>query len=77
MESYNFLLTDKIWNLYKTNGKLSPLSSFTIVNANDKFVQYNEAGDAYFKETLKKRNIKVENGLKLVEIKKENQTAVW
>ena len=69
MESYNFLLTDKIWNLYKTNGKLSPLSSFTIVNANDKFVQYNE--------TLKKRNIKVENGLKLVEIKKENQTAVW
>jgi len=53
------------------------LSSLTVVNANDRFVQYNDAGDNFFKETLKKRNIKVETGVKLVEINKDNQTAVW
>lgn len=29
------------------------------MNANERFVQYNDAGDNFFKEELKKRNIRV------------------
>jgi sulfide:quinone oxidoreductase len=43
------------------------------VNANDRFVQYNDAGDAFFKEELKKRGIKVEYGKKLVAVDKNTQ----
>lgn len=47
------------------------------MNANDKFVQYNESGDTFFKEELKRRNIRVEYGYKLVEVKKDQQIAVF
>lgn len=38
VECYNFFISQQIWSWYKSHGKLSPLNSFTIINANDKFV---------------------------------------
>ncbi|KAM3131529.1 hypothetical protein pb186bvf_016313 [Paramecium bursaria] len=77
VEAYNFFLTNKIWNQQISNGRQSPISDLTIINANDKFVQYSESGDYFFKEELKKRNIKVEYGLKLVGVNKETNTATF
>ncbi len=41
-------------------------SRFTIINANDSFVQNYERGDSFIKSELEKRKINVEYGLKLV-----------
>jgi len=38
IETYSFFISTEIWKWYKHHGKLSPINSFTIVNANDKFV---------------------------------------
>jgi sulfide:quinone oxidoreductase len=77
VEAYNFFLSHRVWQWHLAHGRQSPIRSFTIVNANDRFVQYNDAGDTFFKEQLKKRNIKVEYGLKLVEVVKDRQEAVF
>jgi hypothetical protein len=38
VETYNFFISHEIWKWYSFHGKLSPIHSFTIVNANDRFV---------------------------------------
>ncbi len=43
----------------------------------DRFVQHNDSGDNFFKDELKRRNVKVEYGLKLVEINKDLSEAVF
>jgi sulfide:quinone oxidoreductase len=35
--AYNFFISKEVFNWYSSHGKLSPLHSFTVVNANDKF----------------------------------------
>lgn len=44
----------------------------TIINANDKFVQFNDAADQFIKSELDKKGIKVELGKNLVEIDMKN-----
>ncbi|CAK61041.1 unnamed protein product (macronuclear) [Paramecium tetraurelia] len=77
VESYNFLLSQRIWEWQTANGRQSPIKKFTIIQPNERFVQYNDAGDSFFKEELKRRNINVEYGLKLVEVNKQYNTATF
>lgn len=35
--AYNFFLSKEIYNWYSSNGKLSPVHNFTVINANDRF----------------------------------------
>ena len=82
VEAYNFFLSQRVWEWQEAHGRLSPIRSFTVINANgninfittnlkDRFVQHNDSGDNFFKEELKRRNVKVEYGLKLVEVNKD------
>jgi hypothetical protein len=43
-----------IYNWHLSHGKMSPLSSFTVVNANDRFVQHLDSADTFIKQELKK-----------------------
>ncbi|CAK65264.1 unnamed protein product (macronuclear) [Paramecium tetraurelia] len=77
VESYNFLLSQRIWEWQTANGRQSPIKRLTIIQPNERFVQYNDAGDQFFKEEIKRRNINVEYGLKLVEVNKQQNTAIF
>jgi len=54
VENYNFFLTNMIYNWNLSHGKMSPLSSFTVINANDRFVQHLDSADRFIKDELKK-----------------------
>jgi len=77
IETYNFLISTEIWKWYRHHGKLSPKYSFTIVNANERFVQYLDSADTFIKDEIAKRGVKIEYGKNLVEIDKENFKAVF
>jgi hypothetical protein len=77
VENYNFFLSHRIWEWQQAHGRQSPIRSFTVINANEKFVQYNDSGDSFFKEELKRRNVRVEYGLKLSSIDKDTQKATF
>jgi sulfide:quinone oxidoreductase len=62
VETYNFFISTEIWRWYKANGKLNPKATFTVMNANDKFVQYNDSADSYIKEELERQGVKIEYG---------------
>lgn len=66
-----------LWNTHVATTKLSPKHRFTVVNANTRFVEHFEQGDVWFKEKLQKMKIPVEYETKLVEVDKENLTAVF
>lgn len=53
-----------------TIGGLSPKSSFTVVNANDKFIQFQPEADEFIKSELGKRGVRVLYNTKLNEINK-------
>lgn len=74
---YNFFISREIFNWYEHHGKLSPLNSFTVINANDRFSQYLDTADSFIKDELAKRKIKVEYGLKLTGLDKETQMATF
>lgn len=70
IENYNFFLSKAIWDRLASNGKLSwGNSRFTVINANNSFCPHFEKGDAFIKSELERKNINVEYGLKLVEVK--------
>lgn len=77
VETYNFFISDEIWKWYKNHGKLSPNHSITIVNANDKFVQFQDDVDKFIKDELARRGLNVEYGLNLVGVDKATQTATF
>jgi len=77
VESYNFLLSADIWKMFAKNGKLSPINSFTIVNANESFCQHSPSTDSFFKDACANNGIKIELGQNLTAINKENQTATF
>lgn len=75
IETYNFFVSQHIWSWFQSHGKLSPLNSFTVVNSNDRFAQFSDSTDAFIKEELTKRGVKVEYGLNLVEVDMKTYTA--
>lgn len=78
IENYNFLLAKALWDRSESTGRLSwGNSRFTIINANNSFCQFYERGDQFIKSECERRNINVEYGLRLVEVRKETQTAIF
>lgn len=45
IENFNFFVSDHVWKFMGKFGKVSPLSSFTVVNANDSFCHNNTSTD--------------------------------
>jgi sulfide:quinone oxidoreductase len=74
---FNFFLSAQIWKWYSLHGKLSPLSSFTIMNSNDSFCTYFDEADRFIKERAKEMGINVEYGWKLVEVNKQTNLATF
>lgn len=71
IENYNFFLAKDLWDRYHQNGMLNwGNSRFTIINANNSFCSQFEQADSFIKAELERRNINVEYGLKLVEVRK-------
>jgi thioredoxin reductase len=68
-------VSQHIWSWFQSHGKLSPLNSFTVVNSNDRFAQFSDSTDAFIKEELTKRGVKVEYGMNLVEVDMKTYTA--
>ena len=78
IEHYNFFLAKDLWDRYDSTGLISwRNSSFTVMNANNSFVEHFDEADAFIKTELEKRGINVEYGQKLVEVKKDTSTAVF
>jgi NADH dehydrogenase FAD-containing subunit len=75
--AFNFFLSNEIWKWYSSHGKLSPLHSFTVVNANDSFCHNFDEGDRYIKERAKNLGIRIEYGWKLVEVTKDKREAIF
>jgi len=73
----NFFLSSDIWRWYSTNGKLSPIHSLTVVNANDNFCAHFEEADKFIKENLKKHKINVEYGWNLKEVNMQENLATF
>ena len=71
IENYNFFAAKELWDRYDSCGMLSwDNSRFTIINANNTFSANYDGADAFIKSEIERRNINVEYGLKLVEVKK-------
>lgn len=49
IECFNFFTSCEVWDWYKRHGKLSPLNSFTIMNANDTFCHHSPSADSFIK----------------------------
>ena len=62
-----------IWFL----GKVSPLTNFTVVNANKSFCQYFDEASRFIEGAIRKNGTNVETGLKLVEIDKKTYKATF
>lgn len=78
VENYNFFLAKSYFDRAASTGLISWNSSrLTIINANDSFCPSYARGDSFIKSEIEKRNINVEYGLKLVEIKKDGKTAIF
>lgn len=71
--AYNFLAAADHWNLYKELGIVSPKSTFTVINANDTFAQFEPETDALFKTYCEKYGINVKFNTKLEEIDAGNR----
>jgi len=77
VNSFNFLTAAHVWKRYLAHGKLSPISKFTVVNANKTFCEYFDEADRFIKESIKKAGAEIELGTKLVEIDKKNFKATF
>lgn len=73
----NFFLSSEIWKWYSSHGKLSPVHSFTVINANDTFCTHLKEADTFIKENLKKHKIPVEYGWNLVEVDMKENLATF
>lgn len=72
------MLAKSLWDRGESFAKFTwDNSRLTVINANDSFCQFYERGDSFIKSELERKKINVEYGLKLVEIKKDTQTAVF
>jgi len=74
---FNFLTAAQVWKWYGANGKVSPLSKFTVVNANRSFCQYFDEASRFIEGAIRKGGIDIESDLKLVEIDKKNFKATF
>lgn len=67
--AYHFMQAQDYWNFYKRIGKISPSSRLIVVNANDRFTQFDADADAFIRETCEKNGIEVLYNTELTEVK--------
>lgn len=72
--AYHFLQAHQTWKDYKKIGHLHPNAEFKIINANDKFCQFEPETDEFFKKMCEKEGIEVLYNTELTEINKDNRT---
>lgn len=72
--AYHFFSAHSTWEFYKKIGKVHPNSTFTIINANDNFTQFEPDTDEFFRTQLEKKGINVMYNTELTEINKDNRT---
>lgn len=78
LEAYNFFMTKELWDRYDNHGKICWANSrFTVINANNSFCPHFSEADNFIKAELEKKGINIEYGLKLVEVNKDNNTAIF
>ena len=71
VENYNFLLSKAMWDRLANHARLSWANSrLTVINANDSFCKHYNQADTFIRSEMDKNKINVEQGLKLVEVKK-------
>jgi len=75
--SFNFFPAAEVWKWYRGSGKLSPLSNFTVTNANNTFCQYLDTADRFIQENLRKNGVDIKLNTKLVEINKQTNMATF
>lgn len=71
---YNFLQAKRSFDWYKSLGKVSPISSLTIVNGNDWFCKHDHLTDAFFKKQIEELGIDVLYNTTVSKVDKSNQT---
>ena len=72
IEDYNFFTSKSIWDLHHNTGKFTfgAYTSFTIINANDSFCKHATRVNEFIIKKCQESNIKIENNLRLVEVRK-------
>lgn len=64
-------MTKDLWDRQDAHARLCLANSrFTVINANNSFIEHFNGGDSFIKSEIERRGINVEYGLKLVEVKK-------
>ena len=65
INAYNFLAAADLWSNYKKLGIITPNSTFTVINANDRFCEFEPETDQMFKDQCEKMGINVVYNTKL------------
>lgn len=73
---YHFLQAFDYWQYYKKIGKVSPISSFTIVNANDRMTSVDNEANNFILAQIEKRGIPILFNTELVEVKTGNEQKI-
>ena len=73
ISAYHFLMAHEFWQFYKKVGKQSPTATFTVINANDRFSQFDQDADAFIRDICEKKGIPVHFNTELVEVKGKEQ----
>lgn len=71
--AYHFLQAHDYWDYYRRIGKVSPISSLTVVNANDTFSQFDKQAHDFILKECEKRGIKVLFNTELTEVNGKEQ----
>lgn len=71
--AYHFLQAHDYWEYYRKIGKLSPISSLTVICANDTFSQFDPQAHEFILNECDKRGIKVLFKTKLTEVDGKEQ----
>jgi len=77
LENFNFFNSTEVWKWFLKNGKLSPINSFTVINANESFCHHNITTDQWIKAELAKRGVNVVLGENLTAVDKKTQMATF
>lgn len=72
--AYNFLAAASIWNDYKKLGLIPQSATFTVINANDKFCQFEPETDQLFRDMCENYGVNVQFNTTLDSIQAADRT---
>ena len=74
ISNYRFLADQNSWDWNRTIGKVSPVSSHTVINGNNWFCEHDNATDSFFRDACQRKNIPVMYNTELVRVDKSSMT---